>query len=74
MDKEEPFIGESTTRFFNYQAVNRLVCGGCNGFKTVETKTNEWKFPILPPSEEQNKNYYQVLEGLDAETRKSKLC
>ena len=40
----------------------------------IETKTNEWKFPILPPTEEQNKNYYQLLESLDAETKKSKLC
>ena len=40
LDKEEPFIGDSTTRYFNFQSANRLVCGGCNGHKLIEVKTN----------------------------------
>lgn len=51
LDKEEPYIGESTTKLFSFQTVNRLVCEGCNGYKLVDATTNEWKFPISPPSE-----------------------
>lgn len=40
LDKEEPYIGESTTKNFNFETVNRLVCEGCNGYKIVEAKTN----------------------------------
>lgn len=40
LDKEEPFIGESTTKNFNFQYVNRMVCTGCNGYKVNEVKTN----------------------------------
>lgn len=35
LDKEEPFIGASTTSLFNYQTVDRLVCEGCNGYKVI---------------------------------------
>ena len=40
LDKEEPFIGDSTTSNFNFSSVNRLVCMGCKGYKTVEVKTS----------------------------------
>lgn len=74
LDKEEPFIGESTTKNFNFQYVNRMVCTGCNGYKINEVKTNEWKFPVPTPTKEDIEKYYQTLENVDSETRKAKLC
>jgi hypothetical protein len=40
-----------------------LVCEGCNGYKLVEAKTNEWKFPVPPPSEEDIEKYYEQLDN-----------
>jgi ubiquitin carboxyl-terminal hydrolase 5/13 len=74
LDKEEQFIGDSTTRNFNFQTLNRLVCEGCNGYKLVEAKTNEWKFPVPLPTQAHIDAYYQKLDQEDSETKKAKLC
>jgi ubiquitin carboxyl-terminal hydrolase 5/13 len=74
LDKEEPYFGDSTTSHFAFQTVNRLVCEGCNGYKLVAAKTNEWKFPVPPPSPLDIDRYYQQLDSQSSETRKAKLC
>lgn len=35
LDKEEPFIGASSTAPFVFSSVNRLVCQSCQGYKLV---------------------------------------
>ena len=74
LDKEESFIGESTTKWFNFETVNRLVCQCCGGYKAIKTNTNEWKFPVPPPTEEHIKAFYSKLENENAEMRKAKEC
>jgi uncharacterized UBP type Zn finger protein len=74
LDKEEQFIGESTTRHFNFETVNRLVCEGCNGYKLVDAKSNEWKFPVPSPTQDDIEKYYKQLDNQDSETKKAKLC
>lgn len=37
-------------KVFEFKTVNKLKCMGCGGVKLIESKTNEFKLPVLPPT------------------------
>ena len=63
LEKEEPKYGENIPKNFSFQTTNQLVCVGCNGIKEINQKTNQWKFPVPPPSEKDLETFYTNLEN-----------
>lgn len=61
-----------TSELFDFKLVNKLICTGCNGYKLVEQKTNEWKFPVPVPTKQQLEEYAKKLEGESEAMRKCK--
>lgn len=75
LEKEEPKYGQVIPKYFSFEATNQLVCLGCNGVKEINQKTNEWKFPVPPPSQKDLEVYYANLENeKNEELKASKLC
>lgn len=61
LDKEEPKFGQPLPRLFNFSSVNQLVCTQCQGYKQVKESTNEWKFPVPPPTQQEVEQFYKNL-------------
>lgn len=63
---------EVISKEFDFKYVNKLICTECNGYKTIEQTTNEWKFPVPLPTKEQLEEYAKKLEGESLAMRQCK--
>lgn len=62
LEKEEPKYGESIPSLFNFKQTNQLVCVKCNGYKQINEGSNEWKFPVPHPTQQDIDNFNEKFE------------